>query len=318
MAVFTKLKKIEIEQFLSSYNIGKLERYNEILEGIENTNYKIVCNGKPYILTIFEKRVNEKDIPFFINLKLFLNDNNFKCPNPIKNKNNLIINKLRNKNAVIVSFIEGYKIELPKNRECYEVGKIIGELHSLSKNFLQHRKNGLNFLELKKIFKKCINSNSKEFEEIIKIINNEILFLENSWPTNLPSGIVHGDLFKDNIFFNEGKITGVIDFYFSCYHFFLYDISIVVNDWCFDNNGNNFNSNFFNSIINGYSLSRNLNNIEIESLNLVLRIAAIRILITRLHDFIFHPSDAIVLKKDPYQYLNILKWHQKNIVIIES
>tara|TARA_B100002051_G_scaffold272508_1_gene309404 strand:- start:507 stop:1454 length:948 start_codon:yes stop_codon:yes gene_type:complete len=314
MAVFTKLDQIQIAEFVDTYNIGKLNEYFEIIEGIENTNYKIICNGKPYILTIFEKRVNEKDLPFFMDLKLYLNNHNFKCPQPIKNKNEEIINSIKDKKAVIISFIDGKKVELPNKNECYEVGKMIGNLHDLSKNFMKKRENSLNIKELKKIFIKCQILKNTEFNEIYHVVENEIEFLEKSWPQNLPSGIIHADLFKDNIFFDKEKIVGVIDFYFSCYHFFIYDISIVINDWCFESNGEFFNNEFFNSIIEGYNLTRKFENAEKNSFNLVLRLAAIRILVTRLHDYIFHPNEAIVVKKDPYQYLNILRWHQNNKV----
>ncbi len=314
MAVFTKLDQIQIAEFVDTYNIGKLNEYFEIIEGIENTNYKIICNGKPYILTIFEKRVNEKDLPFFMDLKLYLNNHNFKCPQPIKNKNEEIINSIKDKKAVIISFIDGKKVELPNKNECYEVGKMIGNLHDLSKNFMKKRENSLNIKELKKIFIKCQILKNTEFNEIYNVVENEIEFLEKSWPQNLPSGIIHADLFKDNIFFDKEKIVGVIDFYFSCYHFFIYDISIVINDWCFESNGEFFNNEFFNSIIEGYNLTRKFENAEKNSFNLVLRLAAIRILVTRLHDYIFHPNEAIVVKKDPYQYLNILRWHQNNKV----
>ncbi len=315
MAVFTKLNQVEIEKFLELYNIGKLENYYEIIEGIENTNYKIICEGKPYILTIFEKRVNEDDLPFFIDLKLYLNKNNFKCPKPITNKENKIINSIKNKKAVIVSFIKGKQILNPNENDCYEVGNIIGKLHSISKNFNKRRDNNLNVSELNKILNKCLSIKNESFDAIYNKLKNEIKIFENYLPENLPAGVIHADLFKDNIFFNEGKISGVIDFYFSCYHYYIYDISIVVNDWCFENNGKKFNNKFFKSIIEGYKLSRDLKSEELASFNLILRLAAVRILITRLHDFIFHPNDAVVIKKDPFEYLNILQWHQNNISI---
>ena len=312
MAVFTKLEKNEIEEFLISYDIGKLEEFNEIVEGIENTNYKLICDGNPYILTIFEKRVDEKDLPFFMDLKLYLNRKNFKCPKPIINKSNSIINNLKDKKAVIVSFINGTKIELPNSKDCLEIGKTVGELHKISLGFNEKKENTLNLLVLKNIFYKCLNSNYIEFKELLSEINNEINFIESSWPENLPSGIIHADLFKDNVFFENGKISGIIDFYFSCYHFFLYDLAIITNDWCFKDNGKEFLNKNFDSVIAGYSLSRKLNNYEINAFNIILRMATIRILITRLHDYIFHPNDAIVVKKDPFEYYNILKWHQKN------
>ena len=315
MAVFTKLSKTEIENYLSLYDIGSLNQYSEIVEGIENTNYKIICNGTPYILTIFEKRVNEDDLPFFINLKLYLNQNNFKCPRPIQNRNGEIINSIKNKKAVIISFIEGNKIDKPNINECNEIGKMLGDLHNLTINFNESRQNSLDIKEWKNLLSKCTKNEDKKFDIILKEVENEIDFLESVWPKNIPSGVVHADLFKDNVFFKDEKITGVIDFYFSCYHFFLYDISIVINDWCFDSNGEIFNYEYYKAILNGYNEHKKITQQEIDSFNIILRSAAVRILVTRLHDYIFHPKDAIVKKKDPYQYYNILKWHQSNNII---
>ena len=315
MAVFTKLSKTEIENYLGLYDIGSLNQYSEIVEGIENTNYKIICNGTPYILTIFEKRVNEDDLPFFINLKLYLNQNNFKCPRPIQNRNGEIINSIKNKKAVIISFIEGNKIDKPNINECNEIGKMLGNLHNLTINFNESRQNSLDIKEWRNLLSKCTKNEDKKFDIILKEVENEIDFLESVWPKNIPSGVVHADLFKDNVFFKDEKITGVIDFYFSCYHFFLYDISIVINDWCFDSNGEIFNYEYYKAILNGYNEHKKITQQEIDSFNIILRSAAVRILVTRLHDYIFHPKDAIVLKKDPYQYYNILKWHQSNNII---
>ena len=220
MAVFTKLSKTEIENYLGLYDIGSLNQYSEIVEGIENTNYKIICNGTPYILTIFEKRVNEDDLPFFINLKLYLNQNNFKCPRPIQNRNGEIINSIKNKKAVIISFIEGNKIDKPNINECNEIGKMLGNLHNLTINFNESRQNSLDIKEWRNLLSKCTKNEDKKFDIILKEVENEIDFLESVWPKNIPSGVVHADLFKDNVFFKDEKITGVIDFYFS-YSIFL-------------------------------------------------------------------------------------------------
>ena len=314
MAVFTKINKKELEDFIDTYNIGRLDKFIEIVEGIENTNYKIICNGIPYILTIFEKRVQDEDLPFFINLKLYLNKKNFKCPLPIKNKKGFIINSIKNKKGVIISFIEGKKIDNAENKECYEIGKVVGNLHKLTKDFKERRENSLNIFELKKIFNICVNSNFSNFQGIFNQLKEEIHYLEKILPKNLPCGIIHADLFKDNVFFDHNKVSGVIDFYFSCYDSLIYDIAIVINDWCFTNNGNDFNYDFSKSILDGYNQSRKLSETEINSFNVILRLAAVRILVTRLHDYIFHPNDAVLVKKDPYQYLNILTWHQKNRV----
>ena len=312
MAVFTKLLKEDIENFISEYSIGNLENFEEIVEGIENSNFKIICNNQAYILTIFEKRVSEKELPFFINLKNFLHKNNFKCPKAISDKNGKTLKKLKNKTAVIISFLEGKSIEKPNSEMCREVGKMIADLHNLTLNFDEKRPNSLDLKDWKEIYKKCLNNKSEKFDETMCLLKSEIEYLENCWPNNIPCGVIHADLFRDNIFFKNEKISGVIDFYFSCYYFYIYDIAIVINDWCFSENGQYFHKQNCLAILEEYQKLRELSNHEKKSLNIILRAAAVRILSTRLHDYIFHPPNAVVVKKDPFEYFNILKWHQKN------
>jgi len=312
MAVFTKLLKDDIEKFISNYSIGNLEKFEEIVDGIENSNFKIFCNNQPYILTIFEKRVVEEELPFFINLKNFLNKNNFKCPKAISDKNGKILKKIKNKTAIIISFLEGKSVEEPNVGELKEVGKMIATLHNLTSNFEEKRTNSLDLKDWKEINQKCLNDTSEKFTEIIEVINDEIIYLEKNWPTNIPCGVIHADLFRDNIFFKNEKISGVIDFYFSCYYFYVYDIAIVINDWCFKKHGKNFSKPNCITILTEYQKIRKLSNAEKKSFNILLRAAAVRILSTRMHDFIFQPPNAILINKDPFEYLNILKWHQRN------
>ncbi len=316
MAVFTKLLKEDIENFISDYAIGNLERFEEIVDGIENSNFKIFCNNQPYILTIFEKRVSEKELPFFINLKNFLYKNNFKCPKAISDKNGKTLKKLKNKTAVIVSFLEGKSIEKPNLAMCKEVGKMVADFHNLTINFDERRSNSLDLKDWKEIYKKCLNNKSEKFNETMSLLKSEIEYLENCWPNNIPCGVIHADLFRDNIFFKNEKISGVIDFYFSCYYFYIYDIAILINDWCFSENGENFNKQHCLTILEEYQKLRKLNDLEKVSLNILLRAAAVRILCTRVYDYIFHPPKAVVFRKDPFEYLNILKWHQQNEILV--
>ncbi|MDC3113053.1 homoserine kinase [Pelagibacteraceae bacterium] len=312
MAVFTKLLKEDIENFISEYSIGNLDSFEEIVDGIENSNFKIFCNNQPYILTIFEKRVTEEELPFFINLKNFLNKNNFECPKAISDKNGEILKRIKNKTAVIITFLEGKSIENPNLKICREVGKMVANLHNLTINFDEKRTNSLDLKDWKEIYRKCLNNNSEKFNETMNLLKNEIEYLENYWPTNIPCGVIHADLFRDNIFFKDEKISGVIDFYFSCYYFYVYDLAIVINDWCFDEDGQNFHKDSCLSILEEYQKLRVLSDLEKKSLNILLRAAAVRILCTRVHDYIFHPPNVVVVKKDPFEYLNILKWHQQN------
>ncbi len=313
MAVFTKLTKKEIDQFIQNYEIGKLKSYEEIIEGIENSNYKIITNQNKYILTIFEKRVKTKDIPFFIDLQNHLSSNVFKCPLPIKNKSGNIINEIKDKKAILISYLEGKKIIKPSTDNCFQVGKMIANFQQITKSFKKQRKNNLSISMWKKIFSKCVKVKNHKHINLIKPIEKELIYLNKNWPKKLPKGIIHADLFKDNIFFKKSNLSGVIDFYFSCVDFYSYELAITTNAWCFDNNQNFIKKNFF-SLIEGYNCLYSLKKQEIENYNILLRGAAIRILLTRLHDYIFHPKDAIVVPKNPKEYFKILQWHQNNSV----
>ncbi len=312
MAVFTKLTIKDIESFISNYSIGDLENFEEIIEGIENSNFRIFCDNTAYILTIFEKRINSKDLPFFLNLKKFLNNNNFKCPKPISDKSGKDLNKIKGKDAVIISYLKGESVKNISNNISKEIGKMVGTLHMITSNFNEKRVNNLDLKDWKDIYKRCQNNTSDKFNEVMTVLEKELVYLELNWPKNVPCGIIHADLFKDNIFFIDEKITGVIDFYFACYYFYIYDLAIIINDWCFKNNGRDFDRQNCKIIIEEYENIRKLSDIEKDSFNTLLRAAAVRILSTRLLDYIFHPPNAIVIKKNPFEYYNILKWHQQN------
>ena len=314
MAVFTKISKEEIENFLKNYSIGSLLSYEGIIEGIENTNYKIATSNHNYILTIFEKRVNTEELPFFMNLQKDLVAHGFDCPLPIENNNGSIINKIKNKSAVIISFLEGKKLQSIMPIHCKEVGSMIARFTNITKTSNLKRENSLNIHSWNSIFQKCKKTNDNLYDEYFKILEKEIIFLKNNWPDKLPKAIIHADLFQDNIFFIEDKISGVIDFYFSCEDFIAYELALAINAWCFDFK-EGFQPNNYLSLMEGFNQYSSINSDEIKFLNILLRGAAVRILVTRLHDMIYHPKDALVIPKEPKEYLKILEWHQQNIKI---
>ena len=237
--------------------------------------------------------------------------NGFACPLPIKNKENSVINKLKNKNAVIISFLQGENLSTVNTEHCRELGKKIAEFTNITKTLNLSRSNGLGYDAWVNIYDSFKNVKDSTYEEYLQILDKELIFLKNNWPINLPKAIIHADLFIDNVLFTNNKISGVIDFYFSCNDFIAYELALTINAWCFNENGT-FNYENFNSFIIGFNSVSSLNNEEKESMNILLRGAAVRILVTRLHDKIFHPNDALVELKNPKEYLNILKWHQKN------
>ena len=314
MAVFTKLEKNEIEDFLKDYSIGNLISFEGIVKGTENTNYKIITSKNKYILTILEKRVQPEDLPFFMDLQNKLAAHGFDCPLPVKNNKKSIINKLKDKNAVIITFLQGENLTNVMPEHCHELGLKIAQFTNITKNLNLSRPNSVGYKTWVSIYENFKNINNESYQEYFQILSNELIFLKNNWPINLPTAIIHADLFIDNILFIKNKISGIIDFYFSCNDFIAYELALTINAWCF-NDDLTFNYKNYNSLMMGFENISSLNIEEKASMNVLLRGAAVRILVTRLYDKIFHPDDALVKLKDPQEYLNILKWHQQNTQI---
>lgn len=308
MAVYTKLAHQEVEQFLEQYNINNFKDYKGITEGVENTNYFINTLEQDYILTIYEKRVDENDLPFFINLLSNLSENKFPCPKPIANKNNQKINKIKNKNAALVTFLNGQSKNKITSDECFEIGKITAQLHEITKKFNVSRKNNLSIESWQNIFEKTIKQKIDLDETIIKKTKNYLNFLKDNWPKNLPQGIIHADLFPDNIFFTNNKVSGIIDFYFACNDFFAYEIAICINSICFDNNST-FNMTKSKNLIDGYSSVRTLSVDEKKYLPILSMGAAMRFFLTRLYDFYHTDNKADVKIKDPFEYFKKIEFH---------
>ena len=308
MAVYTKLEHQEVRQFLEQYNINNFKDYKGITEGVENTNYLIKTSEQDYILTIYEKRVDENDLPFFIKLLSYLSENKFPCPKPIANKNNEKINRIKNKNAALVTFLNGQSKNKITSEECFEIGKITAQLHEITKKFDINRKNNLSIENWDSIFEKTIKQKIDLDESIIKKTNNYLNFLKDKWPKNLPQGIIHADLFPDNIFFTNNKVSGIIDFYFACNDFFAYEIAICINSLCFDNNST-FNMTKAKNLIDGYTSIRTLSEDEKKYLPILSMGAAMRFFLTRLYDFYHTDNKADVKIKDPFEYLKKIEFH---------
>jgi homoserine kinase type II len=308
MAVYTKLKHQEVRQFLEQYNINNFKDYKGITEGVENTNYLIKTSEQDYILTIYEKRVDENDLPFFIKLLSYLSENKFPCPKPIANKNNEKINRIKNKNAALVTFLNGQSKNKITSEECFEIGKITAQLHEITKKFNINRKNNLSIENWDSIFEKTIKQKIDLDESIIKKTKNYLNFLKDKWPKNLPQGIIHADLFPDNIFFTNNKVSGIIDFYFACNDFFAYEIAICINSLCFDNNST-FNMTKAKNLIDGYTSIRTLSEDEKKYLPILSMGAAMRFFLTRLYDFYHTDNKADVKIKDPFEYLKKIEFH---------
>ncbi len=311
MAVYTKLSKSELVGFFSKYNLGKLLNYKGIKEGIENTNYFIQTEKGKFILTLYEKRIEEKDLPFFISLMRNLFDKNFPSPEPIINKNGSYISEILDKKAAVVSFLDGYAKKTLSPNNCYDIGIHTAKLHAITKDLTGKRENKLSINSWKKIYNKVEKDCSKIHPNLSKVIKKNLDEIEKNWPKNIPAGIIHADLFPDNIFFKNEKLSGIIDYYFSCYDFYAFEIAICLNALCFEgiNENLSFNVTKAKKFIDGYSSIRKLTAEEKKCLKILCQGAAIRFLLTRVFDYLNLTQGALVKIKDPIEYLKRLEFH---------
>ena len=255
MAIYTKVDTHEAKFILKNYNLGELKKIQGIKKGIENTNYLLITTTGKFILTLFEKRVKAKELPFFMNLMLGLNDRKILCPKPIKNKNKKTLFQIKNRQAAICSFVYGKEKTSHTLSECRSIGKNIAKLHMVGKKIKLHRANNLSIKSWIALNQSIKTKANKKIPNIYNFINTLLLDLKKKWPSHLPAGIIHGDLFPDNIFFKKKKFAGFIDFYFSCSDFLIYDIAICINAMCFDKKIK-FNKLKANALLKGYSSQR--------------------------------------------------------------
>jgi len=313
VAIYTKISKNDVISIERKFNLGKIISFKGIKKGIENTNYLIKTKKNKYILTIFEKRVQEKDLPFFMSLMDKLNNYNINCPKPQKNKTGNYLITIKNKPASIVSFVEGKDKSKLKVNDCYEIGKNIAKLHIASKKIKLYRKNSMSLNSWPKLLNKIGDKCKKIDPHLNNLMRTNLKEIKKNWPRKLVSGIIHGDLFIDNIFFKNNKFYGYIDFYFSSNDFLIYEIAICINALCFDKKNRKFifNKKKSKNLIKGYSSLRKLSKEEKNSLNILCRGAALRYLLTRTYDHLNTPKSAIIKIKDPREYIQKLKIHNK-------
>ena len=301
MAVYTSINSSDLNDWIEKFNFKDLVNFKGISSGVTNSNYLIQMAHSNYILTIFEHN-NIEELPFYIDLMTYLAKENFLCPRPIENKNGQALGLLKEKPALMVSFLDGKEKVIRSPKSCYLVGQYLAKLHLTANNFSQLNKNtrGLDwvsdmYLNLKKYL-------SLEDQGILEL---EINYHKEMDKVELPEGIIHGDLFKDNVLFLNDKVSGFIDFYYACNEKFIYDIAIAINDWCIDQDGQ-INKSMFLEFIKGYQSERKLTDNEQEYLNVALRLAALRFWLSRLEDFYNAKEGEITSIKDPKHFKDIL------------
>ena len=308
MAYYTKINKSEFKKYLENYSLGNLYYFKGIDEGIENTNYFFRTKSKKSVLTIYEnkitERIKEKNLIFFIDLVNFLRKEKFPCPKILYNNNNKQLNSYKNKQFTIIDFVNGKIAKKINFQHCYKLGRTLATLHIKSLKFKKKRKNDFSLNEWDKLIKKKIKLSKNESF----FLKKEIKYIKKNWPTKLPSGIIHGDLFPDNVFFKDSKIIGIIDLSNACNDFFCYDLSICINSWCYENK---LNIDKMKNLVKGYNSVRKLKTQEISYLNIFLRASSLRFYLSRLMDS-QNKKIPKKYKKNPKEYLDKLKFFQSN------
>ena len=309
MAVYTIVSDEELADFLAAYDIGALLSMKGIAEGVENSNFLLHTKTAAFILTLYEKRVEERDLPFFINLMEHLSARGLPCPQPVKTRGGTALGRLAGRPAAMVTFLEGLSVRRPTQAHCAAAGAALADLHEFGSDFGMTRPNSLSIGSWAPLFDRSRAGAEGVSLGLTAFIDTEIAFLQTNWPRDLPSGIIHADLFPDNVLF-LGVQAGLIDFYFACTDAFAYDLAICLNAWCFEPDGS-YNATKAAAMIAAYQANRPLNAQEVEALPILARGAALRFALTRLVDWLNVPPGALVQPKDPAEYVQKLRFHQR-------
>jgi homoserine kinase type II len=310
MAVYTDVAADELAEFLKGYDIGELLSYKGIAEGVENSNFLLHTSAGYFILTLYEKRVAKNDLPFFLRLMTHLAAHGINCPQPLKDSSGETLSMLAGRPAAIINFLEGVWPRKPNAAHCAGVGQALAKMHLAGRDFPMTRANALSVSGWRPLFDQAAPRADRLQHGLRAFLSAELDHLEsNIWPKNLPQGVIHADLFPDNVFFLGEKLSGIIDFTFACNDTLAYDVAICLNAWCFESD-HSFNVTKARAFLNAYSRERELSAAEQEALPLLARGGAMRFLLTRLVDVLNVPPGALVRPKDPLEYVRKLRFQQ--------
>jgi homoserine kinase type II len=309
MAVYTDVGEGELAAFLREYSVGELLSYKGIAEGTENSNFLLHTTTGSFILTLYEKRVEKADLPFFLGLMDHLAKKGISCPLPVQRHDGSMIGTLAGRPAVIITFLEGMWLRKPGVAHCREVGKALAAMHLASADFAMHRANALAIDGWRKLWE-ASRARADEVEPgLAAEVDADFADFGRNWPEGLPTGIIHADLFPDNVFFLGEKLSGLIDFYFACDDFYAYDLATCLNAWCFEKDFS-FNLTKGTALLAGYQSVRPLDAAEREALPMLARGSALRFMLTRLYDWLTVPDGGLVIKRDPTEYIRRMRFHR--------
>ncbi|TWG63045.1 homoserine kinase [Aminobacter sp. J44] len=310
MAVYTDITEQELGAFLRDYDIGDLLSYKGIAEGTENSNFLLHTTMASYILTLYEKRVDRNDLPFFLGLMEHLATRDVTCPLPVKRNDGSLIGDLAGRPAAIITFLEGMWPRRPTAVHCRAVGEALAKLHVAGADFALKRANALSVPGWKTLWDSCHERADEVEKGLVAEVDADFAAISSAWPQDLPAGVIHADLFPDNVFFLGDELSGLIDFYFACNDFFAYDLAICLNAWCFERD-HSFNLTKGTAMLAGYQSIRPLQKEEVEALPLLCRGASLRFMLTRLYDWLHGPNGALVQKRDPLEYVRKMRFHRQ-------
>lgn len=310
MAVYTEVSDEDLKGFVASYDIGEVLSLKGIAEGVENSNYLLRTTKASYILTLYEKRVDERDLPFFLGLMEYLASAGIPCPLPVSDRNGKSLRTLAGRPAALITFLDGMWVRRPRTGHCAELGAGLAKLHLASQGFSMERQNALLMTAWREILHNCSGKMGRFEIGLQDELTADLEQIAAIWPKDLPRGVIHADLFPDNVFFLGNTLSGFIDFYFACTDFLAYDVAICLNAWCFESDGS-FNITKAKALLRGYQSVRALNPAEIAALPTLARGSSMRFLVTRLFDWINTPEGAFVRPKDPVEYIRKLRFHRQ-------
>ena len=310
MAVYTDITEVELGAFLAGYRIGDLLSFKGIAEGTENSNFILHTTSGSYILTLYEKRVDRNDLPFFLGLMEHLAKRGVSCPLPVHRRNGDVIGELAGRPAAVITFLEGMWPRRPTAHHCRELGVALARLHVAGADFALTRPNALALPGWLSLWADC-RQRADEVEPGLEAeVAGDFAALKAGWPDDLPGGVIHADLFPDNVFFLGNRLSGLIDFYFACNDFLAYDVATCLNAWCFERD-HSFNITKGTALLAGYQSVRPLDAAEIDALPLLCRGSALRFMLTRLYDWMHGPEGALVQKRDPMEYVRKMRFHRQ-------
>jgi homoserine kinase type II len=317
VAVYTDITDAELEAFLAEFDLGAPLSCKGIAEGVENSNFLVETTAGRFILTIYERRVREEDLPFFLGLMQWLAQHGFPCAEPMAGRDGRLSRPVRGKPAALVQFLNGLSVRRPTAEHCREAGEGMAWLHLAAQGFSVRRPNDLGQPFWAPMFERLGPAADDLKPGLAAVIGQDLEEIAAAWPKALPAGVIHADLFPDNVFFQAGRFAAAIDFYFACDDFLAYDLAVALNAWCFEPDGS-FNITLARAFVSGYERRRRLEPAERAALPILARGAALRFFLTRLNDWGSTPAGALVRPKDPLEYERKLAVHRAGVHLFEA